>query len=444
VNQAAVALFGREREELLGESLGFSIPDGSPAEITVLRKGGDRVAEIRVSRLTWHDEVAHLAICRDITESKRVTMQLQVADRMASLGTLAAGVAHEINNPLATVLANLTLVREQLETLRTQIHDDVLEELSDAMVAGERVRRIVRDLKVLSRVEDDERGPVDVERVLDWTLRMAQNEIRHRAHTVRDYRNVPPILANEPRLAQVFLNLVVNAAQSIPEGNAEQNEIRVSTELDAGRVVVAISDTGQGMAPEVQARLFTPFFTTKPVGDGTGLGLAICHRIIEGLGGDITFESRRGRGTMFRVALPVAAPVEAPVLASPQPAPPRRRGRVLVIDDEVAVAKVVLRMLSREHEVVTENRGADALARLHAGERFDVILCDLIMPDLTGMDLYEALLRDFPDDAARMVFLSGGAFTPRSRAFLDTVPNQRLEKPFDLAALRVLVNMLVG
>lgn len=446
VNRAAVELFGRPREDLLGENLGFSIADGSTSEITILHAGGDRIAELRVSKLAWHEEVAFLAICRDITERKRVALQLQTSDRMASIGTLAAGVAHEINNPLAAVIANLALVQEQLEEIsnRTPIYAAVFDELADAASASDRVRQIVRDLKVLSRVEDSDRVPVDVERVLDWTLRMVANQTRHRARVIKDYTRVPAVLANESRLGQVFLNLVVNAADAIPEGLADHHEIRIATSQAAGRVVVTVSDTGRGMTADVQARLFTPFFTTKPVGEGTGLGLAICHRIVEGFGGEITFESTLGSGSRFHVALLPAAPIVEPVLGSATPsASPRRRGRVLVIDDDAAVAKTVTRALTADHDAVAETCGARALERLLGGEEFDVIICDLMMPQVTGMDIYEALLAHDAEVAEKLVFLTGGAFSPRSQTFLDTVPNPRLEKPFDTRNLRAFVNALI-
>jgi CheY-like chemotaxis protein/two-component sensor histidine kinase len=307
------------------------------------------------------------------------------------------------------------------------------------------VRKIARDLRIFSRSEEDVRTVVDIERVLESALRMAWNEVRHRAQLVRDFRPVPPVEANESRLGQVFLNLVMNAAQAIAEGAADRNHIRVGTREDArGWVLVEISDTGAGMAPEVLEQLFTPFFTTKPVGVGTGLGLAICQRLVGAIGGEITVESALGRGTTFRVFLPPAR-AEAGEVARrtgpvPEVEPARRRGRVLVIDDEVMVAAAVRRAIEGEHDVATLNSAVDALQRITGGERFDVILCDLMMPVMTGMDLHAELSRLEPGQAAQMIFLTGGAFTAKARAFLDQVPNPRLEKPFDLANLRVLVN----
>jgi len=209
---------------------------------------------------------------RDVTlraERCKLQEQLLVSDRMASVGTLAAGVAHEINNPLAVVLANLEMATRSVSELakRMALPDDLEESLKDATDCAERIRDIVRDLKIFSRAEDDRRAPVDTRRVLESTLRMAWNEIRHRARLVKLYGAVPPVEANESRLGQVFLNLIVNAAQAIPEGHAEANEIRVATRLGpTGGVVVEIADSGCGMPPEVLRRIFTPFYTTKPVG----------------------------------------------------------------------------------------------------------------------------------------------------------------------------------
>jgi PAS domain S-box-containing protein len=389
-----------------------------------------------------------VVVARDITARKQSEAQLIVSDRMASVGTLAAGVAHEINNPLASVTANLSLVSQQLESL-TQLYpipSDVLDAIQDSREGAERVRLIVRDLKIFSRGEEAKHGPINVEQVLESTLRMAWNEVRHRAQLTRIYGKVPPVAGNEARLGQVFLNLVINAAQAIPEGNYALNEVRVETQLDAANraVVVSISDTGTGIPVEVQGRLFTPFVTTKPVGVGTGLGLSICQRIISSLGGHITFESTPGRGTTFRVSLPMAERSPPPPEAQPEnAAKPTRRGAVLVIDDEVMIGQFVTRLLSTEHDVRVVDCAEDALGLFRAGQRFDVVLCDLMMPQVTGMDLYAVLCELDRQQAERIVFMTGGAFTPSARAFLNSVPNPRLEKPFEVQELRALVNRLV-
>lgn len=387
-----------------------------------------------------------VALFRDVTAEKAAHEQLMVSDRMASVGTLAAGVAHEINNPLAVVLANLEFAVKDARELEAQAGasprlTDIRECLAEAREAADRVRQIVKDLKIFSRAEEDRRGAVDTRRVLESALRMAWNEIRHRARLVKEYDEVPLVLANESRLGQVFLNLVVNAAQALPEGAANTNEIRVRTSTDAaGRVVVEIRDSGSGMPPETLKRLFTPFFTTKQVGVGTGLGLAICHRIVTGLGGEIAVESQVGVGTTFKVFLPAAQAegVEPEVARVASAA--TRRGRVLVIDDDPMITSVVRRVLSAEHDVLLLTGAEEALSCISAGQRFDVILCNVMMPVVTGMDFYERLAEQLPDQSARIVFLTGGAFTLRAREFLDKVPNARLEKPFDTQNLRSVVN----
>jgi PAS domain S-box-containing protein len=388
-----------------------------------------------------------LASARDVTEQKRLMAQLGMSDRMASIGTLAAGVGHEINNPLACVLANLDLAAADLKEHAARLgvtgdFAEVADELRDAREATERIRTIVRDLRIFSRSESEHAGAVDVEQVLDSTLRMAWNEIRHRARVVKSYEGPPLVQASEARLGQVFLNVIVNAAQAIVEGHADRNQIRVSTRAAPnGQTVVEIADSGPGMPPEVSRRLFTPFFTTKPAGVGTGLGLSICQRIVTGFGGTIEFSSAPGEGTVFRISLPRATAVTptevAPVALG---APSQRRGHVLVIDDEPMMAKTIARALSAEHDVIAVGNAGEALERIKGGQRFDVILCDVMMPQITGADLHAELCRSASPQAERIVFLTGGAFTPRAQAFLDETSNERLEKPFDIRQLRGLVN----
>jgi signal transduction histidine kinase len=422
---------------------------GEEAAVAAMRSGAnDYVSKQSLGRLgPAIDRELGDAVIR--AERRRMQQQLLIADRMASVGTLAAGVAHEINNPLAAVVANLELMAKDISRLCEELDitdrfHEVVDELRDAREGADRLRHIVRDLKIFSRSTDEERrGPVNVKRVLESSLRMAWNEIRHRARLVEDYNDVPPVEANDARLGQVFLNLIVNAAQAIQEGNAEQNFIRVSTKVDeaSGRVAVEIRDSGSGIPSENLARIFDAFFTTKPVGVGTGLGLPICHRIVTGLGGEIQVESQVGKGTVFRILL-VPTSLEEEIAAGPAMvvAPPARRGKVLVIDDEPMITKALERLLVDEHEVTVASTAGEAHQRILSGERYDVVLCDLMMPQMTGMDLHAECLRVAPEQAARMVFLTGGAFTPGARAFLDGVPNQRIEKPFDTQHLRSIVN----
>ncbi len=379
---------------------------------------------------------------RDITEQKALEQRLLVTDRMTSLGTLAAGVAHEINNPLSFVIANASVLDESLSGMKASVgeekHAELKQIVSDLRDGAERVRRIVRDLKMFSRPDDDTSDAVDVRKVMESTVSMAWNEIRHRARLVKDYGDVPMVEANDGQLGQVFLNLLVNAAHAIAEGNVEKNEIRITTSTDGeGRVVVEVRDTGAGISESVLPHIFDPFFTTKPVGMGTGLGLSVCHGIVARLGGDITVESRVGAGTTFRVRLRPAAERRKSVPPQSEVTPrATHRDRILIVDDEVMLGTSLRRILSRRHYDVTVcTGGREALELLAKPSDFQIILCDMMMPDVSGMDLYAALLKTAPDLARRMVFMTGAVFTPRAKEFLDEVANHRVDKPIDVPRL---------
>jgi CheY-like chemotaxis protein len=283
--------------------------------------------------------------------------------------------------------------------------------------------------------------------MIDFSIKMAWNEIRHRARLIKAYGLVPPVLGDEARLGQVFLNLLINAAQAIPEGHAGENEICIATRRGPDQsVTIEIHDSGLGIPESVIARIFDPFFTSKPDGAGTGLGLAICDTIVRSHGGEIKASSVVGRGSTFVVTLPAAdsVPVPARRARDASEAPPAiRRGKVLVIDDEPTIGAALRRILQDDHdvEVVTHARGA--LDLLDGGHRFDVILCDMMMPEQTGEGLHTELTRRLPDQAERMVFLTGGAFTPRAREFLERVQNPCMEKPFDGADVRALCARMI-
>jgi PAS domain S-box-containing protein len=381
----------------------------------------------------------------DVTEVKAVQAQLMQSDRLASVGMLAAGVAHEINNPLAYLCAAIDYLDEHARTLAGPEAPELIQALADAREGAQRVRHVVRDLRTFSGKRDERRARVTLEPIVESAIHMAANEIRYRARLVREYGAAPAVMADEARLGQVVLNLLINSAHAIPEGRSRENEIRVVTSTDErGRAVLEVRDTGVGIPPEIAGRVFDPFFTTKPQGVGTGLGLSICRGIVLALGGEIAVDSRPGRGTTVRVALPPAPAASAEPPAAPRPASPGRRGRVLVVDDEPIVAAAIARALASEHEVVLRESADEALEGIRRGQRYDAILCDLMMPGMTGMDLHEALARIAPEQASRVVVLTGGAFTDRAREFLDRVPLPRCEKPFDTRVLRELVRKVVG
>jgi PAS domain S-box-containing protein len=394
---------------------------------------------------------ATLVLALDLTESRRMQGRLMLSDRLSSLGTLVAGVAHEINNPLAYLISNLRFVAEELEEASRQQAlqglEEVLEALGEASEGAERVRTIVQDLRTFSRSDESTHSLVEVRQAVDSALKMVWAEFKSRARVVKEYQPVPRVKGNAARLGQVLLNLLINAAQAIPEGHVAGNEVRITTRVEGpGRVLVEVRDTGCGIAPEHLHRLFDPFFTTKPVGMGTGLGLAICHGIVSEMGGEIQVESKLGQGSLFRLVLPAgevlepAREAEAPKAVAP---PAERRSRVLVVDDEHLLVAAIRRSLQPLHEVVTTTSAREALEHLRRGEPFDVVLCDLMMPDMSGMELYELLRHEAPEQARRMLFLTGGAFTPAASRFLERVDNVHLEKPFEREALRGAVRKVL-
>jgi signal transduction histidine kinase len=384
------------------------------------------------------------------SEHRELQARLAQTDRLTSLGTLAAGVAHEINNPLAYVLLNLGYVIDELPKLLGKSADEarageVRLALDHARNGAERIRDIVRGLKTFSRPENETRVPLDITQVLDATLAMVANEIRHRARLFKDYSEVSHVVANEARLGQVLLNLLLNAVQALPEGRTG-NEIHVAVKPSGiDRVLVEIRDNGVGIPRQVRGRIFEPFFTTKPVGIGTGLGLSICHGIVTSLGGTLSFDSEEGKGTVFRLDLPGlirGSETTARPLTGSVPPPPMSRpssGRILVVDDEPIVCFSLERLLSKEGSVLAVTTAKEALATIVSGERFDVILCDLMLPEMDGPALYDEVKKVDPSQAARMVFVTGGVFTARARDFLASVKNPRLGKPFDIEALFSLV-----
>ena len=419
----------------------------SPIEFRVVYPDGElRTLQTR-SRLILDEQGApHRIVCTtiDVSEHKETAARLVFTDRMASVGTLAAGVAHEINNPLAFISAHLDLITEEIGT---KLPGDLGTMLGETRHGVERIRNIVRGLQAFSRTDEDQRAPLDVARVLDLAVLMAGTEIRHRAELVRSSGPLPAVVANEATLGQVFLNLLVNAAEAIPEGKTDQHRITISTRTDeAGWGIIEIRDTGRGIPREIQGQIFDPFFTTKPIGKGTGLGLSICHGIVRAIGGEIGFTSEPGAGATFRVALPPAlAPnrvldVQVAVPAAGQPAKATRATRVLIIDDEVVFANALRRLLARDrHAITIVNDAKEAVARALAGERFDAILCDLMMPSMSGMEAHAQMMAIAPEQAGRMIFLTGGAFSPSAKEFLARIQNPWFDKPCDLEALRAAI-----
>jgi signal transduction histidine kinase len=425
--------------------------DPALAGIPVIALSGDRS-----SKAAAIDAEAYLAkpvvAATVVATVERLTLELDrraldahlaQVSRLSSLGTLAAGMAHEINNPLAFIFLNLEFMQRELNRWSLELEPKsfgdgirrAAEVLGETQKGAQRIRDIVHGLKTFARPELEARGPVDVLATVEASIAMVAHEIRCRA-TLRTQVDaaLPPVLGNAARLGQVFLNLLLNAVQALADDDPAPNEILVVLAHDERSVLVEVHDTGAGIAPEIRGRIFEPFFTTKPVGSGTGLGLAICHGIVTAHGGTISVDSEPGRGSCFRVRLPSMQAVEGS-LQPPGLQRPEKPARVLVVDDEPNIGISVRHLLLPEHRLETTTEAREALSRIRSGERYDLVLCDVMMPDMDGQALYEAVLDCAPEQARRMAFVTGGAFTERAQRFLTSVPNPHLEKPFTIEQL---------
>ncbi|HEX8818604.1 MAG TPA: ATP-binding protein, partial [Archangium sp.] len=322
-----------------------------------------------------------------------------------------------------------------------------LREVVDETLEGTgRVRAIVQDLKAFTRSEEERFGPVELPQVIDGAQRLVRHQLQDQARLVRELDAVPPVFGNAARLGQVLVNLLVNALQAFSERDPQRNRIRVLVRAGGpGQVLVEVEDNGRGMAPEVLENLFSPFFTTKPVGEGTGLGLAISQSIIQSMGGRIEVHSTPGQGSTFRLVLPVFSGQVPEPRAPEQPGPrsqPRRR--LLLIDDEPTVGTAVRELLLESYEVDLVAGGRAALQLLARGERYDAVLCDVVMPGMSGLDFVTELERLEPGLARRTGLMTGAVITPQTRAFITARASDFLQKPFEPEALLRFVERLLS
>ena len=392
--------------------------------------------------------VRHAGTLTDVTEVRIAADHALASERFAAVGTLAAGVAHEINNPLAWITTNLGYVQDLLASPAKGSAADadstrqVLEVLDETRQGVARIRDTVDALRALGRpVGAGAPVPCDVREEILAAVAVARHEVVHRARlTVGVPEALPAVLSHPGALRKVFLHLVLNAAQAIPEGPVSEHEVKVTAAASAGFVTVEVSDTGVGMSPHVSAQMFDPFFTTKGPGQGMGLGLSFARAQVEAARGRIEVASEPGRGTTVRVILPETSREAGTALPGAAPASGRRR--VLVVDDEDILVRAYGRILERDHDVTALTSAPEALRRLEAGESWDAILFDLQMPDVDGVELFEKIELSRPELVSRVAFITGGAFTPRALSFLQRNTRPTLAKPIDAGALRDLVAQL--
>jgi PAS domain S-box-containing protein len=471
---------GRASAEKVQELLEAAMRSGSKLFEWILeRASGERFpASVLLTRIEGDDRPLLLVTLRDESEKKRLEASMAQADRLANMGMLATSMAHELNNPLAYVHYNveslaqdLPLLASAAERCRAALLDrvgevayadivgdgasmlaqsmleDTIDRAREALNGTQRMKAMTRGLGIFSRVEQVERSRFKLETAIEAAISLAANELTQRARLVKTYGQVPAIWASEGKLSQVFLNLLRNAAHAIEEGDAQNNQIRIRTWAEPPDALAEVTDTGKGIPPENLKRIFEPFFTTKPAGLGTGLGLAICSSIVTEFGGDLRVESEVGKGTRFVLRLPIKPELPEERRAAIVSEIPRdrskTRGRLLIVDDEEAIRKSMERMLGQDHDPIAVGSGEQARELLERDPAFDVVLCDLMMSGMSGMALHAWLTERDPWLAKQVVFVTGGAFTPRASEYLVSVGNLVLEKPVDAVELKRVVSKLV-
>lgn len=454
-NPAALKLLGRTYDEVVGHSpfdlvpprfrllLAERIMDAyttrapmpEEEERLLHATGAEIPVEVVTLPVVFAGELATLVHIRNLTARRGLEVKLRASDRLASAGVVAAGVAHEIESPLLYALSNLELLEDRLE------RSEDAEKLAEvrAMVAAihasvARAAKGAEDAKVFTSAQRNRRTRVDINRVLDSCLAFLGPEMCSRVNVVRRYGDVPPVLGNTSRLAHVIMNLLKNAAQAMSPRVRCANDVTITTSTRGDSVVlVEIADTGVGLSLGLQRAIFEPLFTTKS--HGMGMGLAVSRALLEEEEGELTVESQIGSGTTFTVALRAAPRVEAPER-------PRGRStgkRILVLEEEAQFA-ATLKMTLSEHRVTIVKSGHEALRRLHSGETYDLVLCDLMLDNADGIDLHRRIRAEWPDLQRRMVFLTGDAFMSRTQEFLASIPNPSLRKPFEPVELLDLVD----
>jgi signal transduction histidine kinase/CheY-like chemotaxis protein len=387
---------------------------------------------------TITERTQELALARD---------RLLETEKLAALGQLAAGVAHEVNNPAAAVVANLGYVLDA-HARTGAFPTDAPSSLRESLTAMGRVTRIVRQLLDTGRAgaRREVLAPVSLARAVESTLAIVRPLVPAHIEVDADVADTLAAQAREDLLVQSLVNLVTNAVQAIPEGRTGRITVRAEAVEGASdtsaRVRLHVTDDGAGMSADIRRRMFEPFFTTKPPGIGTGLGLSVTLGLVRSMGGDVAIESEEGHGTRVTLELDAAEPVaRVPSVAPGRSLPPATRLRVLLIDDERAVRAALERVLRRTYEVRTAGGVDEALAALDADADIDVILCDVLMADGGGERVYRTLTTRAPRLASRVIFMTGGAHDT-ARAFLAAQPQPVLEKPLDTTALASTVARL--
>jgi two-component system NtrC family sensor kinase len=449
VNHAAENISGYKRDELVGQWFAPMLPDDDLPkalghfqqalagetglfETQFYRKDGE-VRTISVTYSTPQKDEEVLCLIRDVTDQKMLQEQLIQSEKMSAIGQLVSGVAHELNNPLAGIsaFAQLLLAEKRFPPDQRTAAETIYSE-------ARRASRIVKILLTFARQHKAEKVPTAINQVLDDTLELRGYELRVRGIDVRrEYdESIPDTMADAHQLQQVFLNLITNAEQAMEQRDGHHHRLTVRTRRSGEAIRIEVEDTGAGIPANLVERIFNPFFTTKPTGSGTGLGLSISLGIVREHEGKIWAENAPQTGARFVVEIPVTEPRTSGEHASVTHVQSvgSDRLRVLVVDDEASVRVSLQRYLAgKGHEVETTASGEDALVRLKAS-RYDAVIVDMRMPDLSGEQLFERLRSNDPSHAERVIFTTGDLVNDQMRRFLDGTGRPCVPKPFEFAS----------
>jgi signal transduction histidine kinase len=487
-NPAACGLLGAQSESLLAEPFAYPVPEEGRQVVFDVQLGDGQSMQLTAMAILsiWDGREATIiqlqpTLRPSVPPSAPPSMPPGMGtprvseDRLRAVGRLAAGLAHEVNNPLTFVLANLESLRESYQAIRRfvrqlrvdlstreaitpqsfeqiaaeanlqEVIEDAADMLTDCYKGMHRIQDIARSLGTFSRADDDHAEMIDLTRVVDDACAMVFNQIRYRARLVKRFEPIPLVAVFPGRIAQALVNMLTNAAEAIEGGAYEKHSIVVSTRVDGDHVVIGVRDTGAGIGVEHRAQIFTPGFTTKATQGGMGLGLASCRRVAEEHGGRLEVHHLKEGGTRFELVIPVETGftvMETRHDSRPVSEAPLTRSRLLIVDDDAMVLSALRRRLRRRYDVVTALGGVEALALIAADPEFDSIICDLMMPKVDGKSFYDAIREDNPSLAERIVFMSGGAFTPRLRRFAASVPNPVLQKPVSREELEAMLSSI--
>lgn len=457
LNPAAEQITGWTAAEALGRAVEEVCPvsrDGAPlvhplartlrtGERTALEAGAELETRRGVRRVIADTAapivgdrgvVGAVMVFQDVTEQRALAQRVAQSERLAALGQMAEGLMHELNNPLAYVLANarfaLTRLEDEARQRGTEAVSEALEAVRDAHEGADRIAGLVHELRQVVRSESAPREHVRLEDAVAMAVHMLRALDEEHGRVRLEISPGPRVRANAGQLAQVVLALVRNALAATSRAGKLEAKVLVRTGMTAaGHARLEVEDVGVGMAPDVVARIFDPFFTTQPAGQGLGLGLSICHRIVSDHGGTLRVRTEPGVGSCFTVEVPPSAAVPEQASGTRVSTAPDVPLRVLVVDDDAPVGRAIRRTLAA-HQVELETSPVRALERFELGERYDVVVCDVRMPILTGPEFHVRLRAIDAAQAARVVFVTGGPVSPAVRRHVDAAGVSLVHKPF--------------